>query len=110
MKIENFETKFSVEDVVYFMMGNELCKGVVESVQVSIEESASLAWSNITQAIIYKIESFLHLHKQSINVRYSVLRVKEDGTFYSAYGGYFTDSDLTHTKEELYKILESNMI
>ena len=108
MKIENFETKFSAEDIVYFMKDNELCKGIVEGVEVRIEESANLAWSNITQAIVKKVKSFLHLQKRVINVYYKILKVREDGSFCYVYSGYFRDWDLAHTKEELFKMLEKN--
>ena len=108
MKIENFETKFSAEDVVYFMKDNELCKGIVEGVEVRIEESANLAWSDITQAIVKKVKSFLHLQKRIIHVYYKVLKVMDDGSYYCAYGGYFRDWDLAHTKEELFRMLDEN--
>ena len=110
MKIENFETKFSAEDVVYFMKDNELCKGIVEGIEVSIEESANLAWSDITQAIVKKLKSFLHLQKRVIKVYYKVLKVREDGSYLCACGGYFRDWELAHTKEELFKMLEENSI
>mgnify|MGYP006873080922 CR=1 FL=1 len=71
-------------------------------------QAINLAWSEITQAIVKKVKSFLHLQKRVINVYYKVLKVREDGSYYCAYGGYFRDWDLAHTKEELFKMMEEN--
>lgn len=105
MEIKDFKTKFAAEDVVFFMNDNEICKGIVEGVEVRIEESANLAWSDITQAIVKKVKSFLHLQKRVIHVYYKVLKVREDGSYYCAMGGYFRDWELAHSEEELFRML-----
>ena len=49
MKIEAFETEYSVEDVVWFMYENKPTRGIVYKVEVRFEEEANLSWTEKMQ-------------------------------------------------------------
>lgn len=107
MKIENFKTKFALEDVVYFMYKNELSKGIITRIKVEFEEEVYIHGSSMKE-VIHKIKNFFNNHKTKVMVYYSVNKAAKDDTFYCAIGGYFKEWELAHTKEELFKMLDEN--
>ena len=42
MKIKDFKTKYNVEDVIYFMHNNKVCKGIISGIEVTFRENISL--------------------------------------------------------------------
>ena len=109
MEIKNFKTKYALEDVVYFMYQNELCKGVITRIRVDFEEHVYIHGSYIQQ-VIRKIKNFFSDHKTDVNVYYSVIKAKnDDDTFYCAIAGAFREWELASSKEELFKMLSGDM-
>lgn len=107
MKIEAFETKFSVEDVVWFMCENKPTRGIVYEVDVVFKEEANLSRDDKCKNIIRKLKSNFDEHKYEKCVSYEVLKLNDDGSYY-CYVGNFTykvADELFHTKEELLKSL-----
>ena len=103
MKIKEFETKFSPEDFVWFMYQNKPTQAMITRVKVEIEESVDIHGGEIPK-ILAKLKNFLHLHKKSLNVKYSIDEI-QDGKFHSAHGGWYPEDDFFSTKEELLKSL-----
>jgi len=108
MKIENFKTKFDLEDVVYFIYNNEISKGIITRIIVEFEEEVYIHGSYMKD-VIHKIKNFFNDHKTKISVCYSINKAKNDDTFYCAIGGYFKEWELASSKEELFKIMTKNI-
>lgn len=106
MKIEAFETKFSVEDVVWFMYENKPTRGIVYKVDVVFKEEANLSWTEKCKNITRKLKSYFDEHSFEKHVSYRVLKINNDDTYYGIGGfSYKTANELFHTKEELLKSL-----
>ena len=103
MKIKEFETKFSPEDFVWFMHDNKPTQAMITRVNVEIEESVDIHGSEIPN-IIAKLKNFLHLHKKNVKIAYTIDELK-DGKFYCAHAGWYPESSLFATKEDLLKSL-----
>lgn len=108
MKIQNFETKFALEDVVYFMYQNEVSKGIVTRIRVEFEEEVYIHGSYM-QEVIRKIRNFFDSHKMDVKVYYDLNKAKNDDTFHCAIAGPFREWELAHSKEELFKMLTKDM-
>ena len=107
MEIKSFKTKFALEDVVYFMYQNKLCKGIITRIRAEFEEEVYIHGSYMKE-VIHKIKNFFNEHKTKVDVYYSVDKASKDDNFNCSIGGYFRDWELAHTKEELFKMLEEN--
>ena len=105
MEIKNFKTKFTLEDVVYFMYNNNLSKGIITGIRVEFEEEVYIHGSYMKE-VIHKIKNFFDSHKTKVNVYYRIDKATKNDSFECAIGGYFRDWELAHTKEELFKMLE----
>jgi hypothetical protein len=106
MKIEAFETEYSVEDVVWFMYENKPTRGIVYKVEVRFEEEANLSWTEKCKNIVRKLKSYFDEHSFEKHVSYHVLKINNDDTYYGIGGfSYKTADELFHTKEELLKSL-----
>ena len=106
MKIEAFETEFSVEDVVWFMYENKPTKGIVYEVNVKFKEEANLSWTEMCINIVRRIRSYFDEHRFEKNVSYRVQKLNDDDTYYGVGGfSYKVASELFHTKEDLLKSL-----
>lgn len=104
MKIESFETEYSVEDVVWFMYENKPTRGIVYKVEVRFEEEANLSWTGKCKNIVKKLKSHFDEHSFEKHVSYRVLN--DDDTYYGVGGfSYKVASELFHTKEDLLKSL-----
>lgn len=103
MEIKDFKTKYNVEDVIYFMHNNKVCKGIISGIEVTFSENISLG-SKETCSIIDKIKNFFSSHKEEYDVKYSIVQVDKNGSFYAAIGGYLRDYDIAYTTEELVKL------
>lgn len=103
MKVKEFETKYSPEDFVWFMHENRPTQAMITRVNVEIEESADIHGGEIPN-ILAKIKSFLHMHKKKMRIAYNIDEIR-DGKFYSAHSGWYDESVLFPTKEELLKSL-----
>ena len=108
MEINYFKTRFALEDVVYFMYQNEISKGVITRIKVEFEEDVYIHGSYIKQ-VIRKIKNFFSDHKTDVNVYYSIMKVKNDDTFYCTIAGAFREWELASSKEELFKMLSGDM-
>lgn len=108
MEIKNFKTKFALEDVVYFMYQNEISKGVITGIRVEFEESVYIHGSYMQQ-VIRKIKNFFNDHETDVKVYYSIMKAKNDDTFYCAIAGAFREWELASSKEELFKMLSGDM-
>jgi len=106
MKIEAFETKFSVEDVVWFMYENKPTRGIVYEVNVHFKEEADLSWTDKCINIVRKIKSYFDEHRFEKNVSYKVQKINDDDTYYGVGEfSYRTAKTIFKTKEELLKSL-----
>ena len=106
MKIEAFETEFSVEDVVWFMYKNKPTKGIVYEVNVIFREEANLSWTDKCINIVRRIRSYFDEHRFEKKVSYQVQILNDDDTYYGVGGfSYKVASELFHTKEDLLKSL-----
>jgi hypothetical protein len=106
MKIEAFETEFSVEDVVWFMYENKPTKGIVYEVNVNFKEEANLAWTDKCINIVRRIRFYFDEHRFEKNVFYQVQKLNDNDTYYGVGGfSYKVASELFHTKEDLLKSL-----
>ena len=106
MKIEAFETKFSVEDVVWFMYENKPTRGIVYEVDVVFKEEANLSWTEKCKNIVRKLKSYFDEHRYEKFVSYRVLKLNDDDTYYGIGPfSYKVASEIFHTKEELLKSL-----
>ena len=106
MKINEYKTKFSVEDVVWIMYENKPTKGIVYEVHYEQQEIANLSYTEKCINIINKIKSYFDEHKKEQNVWYRVQQLNDDGTYHGVgMFGRVTDRELFHTKEELLKSL-----
>jgi len=103
MKVNEFETKYSPEDFVWFMHENKPTQAMITRVNVEIEETSDIHGSEIPN-ILAKIKSFLHTHNKKMRIVYTIDEIR-DGKFYSAHGGWYDESVLFPTKEELLKSL-----
>lgn len=106
MKIESYETEFSVEDVVWLMYQNKPTRGIVYAVHFELTEKANLSWSDMCVNIIRHLKSYFDEHRFEKNVWYEVQKVNEDDTYYGVgMFGRLTADDIFHTKEELLRSL-----
>ena len=106
MKVKSYETKFSVEDVVWIMHENKPTRGIVYEVHYEIQETADLSWTERCLNIVNRIKSYFDEHRQEQNVWYRVQKINEDGTYYGV--GMFNHvsaNQMFHTKDELLKSL-----
>lgn len=109
MEIKNFKTRFALGDVVYFMYNNEISKGVITQIKVGFEENAYIP-SSCIQRVIHKITGFVNKSKTNVKVGYSLIKVNNKDNFYCACAGYFKESELASSKEELFKMLTENYV
>lgn len=103
MKIHHQKTKYDLEDVVWFMYKNCLCRGIVTRCLYTQEDSVYIHGSE-TQSIVEKIKSFLHLRKTNVTIIYDVDLINNDNIFLCA-GPRSHEHQLFKTKEELLKSL-----
>lgn len=99
MKMNEFETKYSPEDFVWFMRENKPTQAMITRVRVVIEEDSDIHGSEIPN-ILNKIKNFLHSHTKSTQITYTIDEIR-DGKFYSAHSGWYDENRLFRTKEEL---------
>jgi len=104
MKVNEYETKFSVEDVVWFMYHDRPAQGIVREVCYEQKETANFSYNDIYINIFKRIKSYIERHKEEISISYSVDRVKDDGRFDGCMF-LMTEDKLFHTKEELLESL-----
>lgn len=104
MKINAFQTKLHVEDVVYFMLDNKVAIGIVDKVTYKQEESCDISYTDMCRNILQKIKNYFGCHKVSATVSYQVVRILEDGRFHSA-PYMLDDTTAFKTKEELLQSL-----
>ena len=97
-----FESKFNLEEVVWFMYENKPVQGIVCAINYRRRESVNTACEH--KNIFHKIKSFINKKKVDVRLIYKLDMVKSDGTFTSC-THYRKESEIFKTKEELIKSL-----
>lgn len=100
MKIDNFKTKYNLEDIVYLIYKNKIERAVVTGIRVTFEEELKSSGYKILDIVKYA-KKFFNDHKKNYSVLYTIDISDSEGKFYCCPGGYFSDEDLYYTKEEL---------
>lgn len=103
MKVKEFESKFSPEDIVWLMKNNKPSQAIVTRVKIEIQEEVYINGSEIPN-ILARIKNFLHQHKRTLSITYNIDTI-QNGRFEAAQGGWFPESVLYATKEDLLKSL-----
>lgn len=98
----SFESKFNLEDVVWFMYENKPVQGIVHQINYTREESVNTAYEH--KNIFQKIKSLIDKKKVEITLTYGIDMVRSDGTFISC-THYRRENEMSKTKEELLKSL-----
>lgn len=97
-----FNSKFDLEEVVWFMYENKPVQGIVSAIDYQRRESVDTACEH--KNIFHKIKSFIDKKKIDVRLTYELVMVKSDGTFISC-THYKRENEIFKTKEELIKSL-----
>ena len=101
MKI-TFESKFNLEEVVWFMYENKPVQGLIHRINYRRSESVVTACEH--KNIFLRIKSLIDKKSVEVALTYELDMVKSDGTFISC-THYREESEIFKTKEELLKSL-----
>lgn len=100
MKINNYKTKYNLEDIVYLIYDNKIRRAVITGIEVKFTEELASSGYKILD-IIKHAKNFFSDHVEKVRVYYKINISDSEGKFYCCPGGYFNDDELYSSTEKL---------